>query len=134
MNSCIAKSQRSELVAFCKEINATADRVIGQLRERAKEWYGITIAPEADEEHASEFFRSFAERMKTASGPAFDKLTLQALRQQYRQGVEESAECEKHAIHEELKAACTTATRAQEEQLRRVNEYICSWFKDCSDR
>jgi hypothetical protein len=72
--------------------------------------------------------------MKTASGPAFDKLTLQALRQQYRQGVEESAECEKHAIHEELKAACTTATRAQEEQLRRVNEYICSWFKDCSDR
>lgn len=80
VNSCIAKSQRSELVAFCKEINATADRVIGQLRERAKEWYGITVAPEADEEHASELFRSFAERMKTASGPAFDKLTSPANR------------------------------------------------------
>src|SRR5687768_3537212 len=60
VNTCIAKSQRLELVDFCKEMNSTADRVIGQLRERAKEWYGITVSPEADEEHGSELFRSFA--------------------------------------------------------------------------
>ena len=134
VNTCIAKSQRPELVDFCKEIHSTADRVITQLRQRAKEWYGITVPPEADEEHGTELFQSFAERMRTATGPAFDKLTLQALRQQYRQGVEESAACEKSAVHEELKTACTTASQAQEKQLRRINDYICTWFKDCSDR
>lgn len=134
VNTCIAKSQRPELIDFCKEIYSTADRVIDQLRDRAKEWYSITVPPEADEEHGSELFRSFAERMKTATGPAFDKLTLQALRQQYRQGVEESAACEKTAVHEELRTACSTATRAQEKQLRRINDYICTWFRDCSDR
>jgi uncharacterized protein (DUF305 family) len=134
VNTCIAKSQRPELVDFCKEIHSTADRVIGRLRDRANEWYGITVPPEADEEHGSELFRSFAERMKTATGPAFDKLTLQALRQQYRQGVDESVACEKAAVHEELRTACTTASQAQEKQLRRINDYICSWFKDCSDR
>ena len=51
VNTCIAKSERAELIAFCKEINATADRIIGQLRQRAKEWYGIAVPPEADEEH-----------------------------------------------------------------------------------
>ena len=134
VNTCIAKSQRAELVSFCKELNSTADRVIGRLRERAKEWYGIAVAPEADEEHGSELFRSFAERMKEASGPGFDKLTLQALRQQYRQGIDESTACQKQAVHEELRTACTTATGAQEKQLRQINDYICSWFRDCSDR
>lgn len=134
VNTCIAKSQRTDLLGFCKEINSTADRVIGQLRERAKEWYGITVPREADEEHGSELFRSFADRMKTATGPAFDKLTLQALRQQYRQGIDESMACEKHAVREELRSACATASQAQEKQLRRINDYICSWFKDCSDR
>jgi uncharacterized protein (DUF305 family) len=134
VSTCIAKSQRPELVGFCKEIHTTADRVIGRLRDRAKEWYSIEVPPEADEEHGSELFRSFAERMKTATGPAFDKLTLQALRQQYRQGVDESVACEKAAVHEELRTACTTASQAQEKQLRRINDYICSWFKDCSDR
>ena len=134
VNTCIAKSERAELIAFCKEIHSTADRVIGQLRERASEWYGVTVPPEADEEHGTELFRSFAERMKTATGSAFDKLTLQALRQQYRQGIEESGACQKTAVHDELKTACTTASQAQEKQLRRINDYICTWFKDCSDR
>lgn len=134
VNTCIAKSERAELIAFCKEIHSTAERVIGQLRERAKAWYDITVPPDADEEHGTERFRSFVERMKTATGPAFDKLTLQALRQQYRQGIEESGACQKTAIHDELRTACTTASQAQEKQLRSINDYICTWFKDCSDR
>ncbi len=134
VNTCIAKSQRLELIAFCKEIDSTAQRVIVQLRDQAREWYGISVAPQASEEHGSELFRSFAERMKKESGPTFDRLTLQALRQQYRQGVEESAACEKQAVRPELKVACTTATKAQETQLRRINEHICSWFQHCSDR
>ncbi len=133
VSTCIAKSQRPDLLAFCKEIDSTADRVIGQLRDRAKEWYGITVQPDAEKEHGSELFRSFAERMKTTSGPEFDKLTLQALRQQYRQGIEESTTCQQQAIHEELRTSCTTATQAQVTQLRRINEYICSWFNHCSD-
>lgn len=56
VNTGVAKSQRSDLLGFCKEINSTADRVIGQLRERAKGWYGITVPREADEEDGSELF------------------------------------------------------------------------------
>lgn len=133
IRSCMQKSTRQELVDFCKDLGAGADRAIEQLRSRAREWYGITRDERADGEHNSELFREFATRMKSATGPEFDKLTLQALRQQYRQGKAESEACMKSAVHADLRTACSSSAGVQVSRLAQINRFICAWFRDCSE-
>lgn len=133
IQTCTQKSTRTELVDYCKELGAGADRAVEQLRTRAREWYGITQDERSDGEHDSELFREFAQRMKTSSGAEFDRATLQALRQQYRQGRAESEECAKSATHEELRTVCTSSAATQVNRLAEINRFICAWFRDCSE-
>ena len=90
--SCLAKTQRPQLITFCGHVSEDHEATARQLEVWLSDWYpGIRTNAAAG--HSSEQFRAIADKMQSQSGSEFDKTFLRALRVHHRQGREIWAMC-----------------------------------------
>ena len=129
--TCLAKTQRAELISFCKDLTADHESTVRQLQSWLSQWYPGSQS-NAGAGHGSEQFRAMANKMQSQTGPEFDEGFLRTLRVHHRQGRDLAASCAASAAHADLKDFCAREEQSQAQEVRQTDEWICEWFRDCT--
>lgn len=131
--ACVQKAQRDPLKQFCSTLIDTEARESKQLQSWLSQWHGVSAAP-SGRERATEGYRNFMAAMRTATGSEFENRFLSGMRLHHHEGVRESQECQKRAVHQELQSLCATMVEEQEREIKQMSAWICEWFRDCVER
>lgn len=131
--ACVQRAQRDSLKQFCATLIDTEARESKQLQSWFSQWYGASAAPSA-RERTTEGYRNFMAAMRTATGAEFENRFLSGMRLHHHEGVRESQECQKRAVHQELQSLCATMAEEQEREIKQMSGWICEWFRDCVER
>lgn len=132
LKSCLQKSKREELIALCQDLASVQQAQMGTMQVWVADWYAVPRnQPKSAAGHMSEEYRSFLEKVRTGSGEEFEEALLRGMRLHHRQGLVESKLCQQRASHAALKDFCGQLTLQQQQDMRRVGNFICQWYKDC---
>lgn len=130
--NCLQKSGRAELTALCQDLATVQQAQMGTMQAWLADWYGVQPYQSTGAAgHMSAEYRSFLEKVRTGSGEEFEEAFLRGMRLHHRQGLVESKLCQQRAAHTVLKDFCGQLTLQQQQDMQRVGNFICQWYKDC---
>ena len=129
---CIQKAKRSELMSFCETLSKLQPDRSASLKNWLRTWYAaLPTAAASQEEHSSEYFKSFVSKASSATGSEFELDILSALRLHHHHGIDDLGSCVAKANHSELKQWCSLMLFEEKREINQMTSWICSWLKDC---
>ncbi len=133
LDLCAQKAQRSELQMFCREQGAAERTRATQFNGWLQTWYVVAKPTKKDKDDQKKHKQSNT-RIQSASPAEWENICLRELRQRSRQESSELAGCSASAVHVEMKTACTEMTANHDKNEKQMDEWICQWYRDCTER
>ena len=131
--ACEQKAVHQELRQFCATLSGTENEESNQLQQWLNQWFGASPLLEGHERD-TRGYRNFLGSVRNSSGADFEQAFLSALRLHHHEGVTESQDCERRGTHPDLKSLCSRMVGEQENEIKQMNTWICSWYRDCVEK
>lgn len=125
---CAQRAARDELKTACTTGSASVQDRTTQLRGLL----GVAKGGASNQRHDDQYKELF-DRMRNAKGDEFDEAAARAIRVHAREGVTESAECQRSAVRPEVKSFCSDLNASQQRVADNASRWICEWFQDCAE-
>ena len=122
LGPCAEKqSVRRELRDFCGGLDQEHQQRVDRVTTWLKSWYGR-------EPPAADRYRLW---LASLEGPEFEHEFLKEFGRHLADGITEMTECAERAQRPELKELCARVVPRQKENVVKMNQWKCGWFKDC---
>ena len=123
---CQERAVHAELLELCQQIEAAQMQEIEQMQSWLQAWYGITYEPQMSPSGEQQM-----DRLASLSGAEFEIEFLKTMIKHHWKAVREGAQCVDRAYHDELVALCENIVMTQTEEIRQMQEWLCSWYDIC---
>ena len=128
---CLGKTQRPELRALCQQVVTSQQREIGLLQGWLNSWYGLQKTSQMAKDD-----REMLDRLRAMSVAEFEKQYMIMMIRHHWSAVSHSGQCieRAHDLHRDLEALCESMVEEQVDEIRKLRDWLCSWFGNCNVR
>ena len=125
---CLAKAVHQELRALCQEIVDEQHQEIMTMQQWLASWYGI-----ANYQPAMPQDRHM-EKLALLNNAEFEMEFMKQMIRHHRMTIVKASQCVERAYHPELQDSCADMITGQLDEIRRMQEWLCTWYGICRPR
>ena len=123
---CLSKAVHQELRALCQEIVDEQHQEIMTMQQWLASWYGVANyhprMPQGDQQ---------MEKLALLNNAEFEIEFMQQMIRHHRMAVVMASQCVERAYHPELQDSCADMITSQLDEIRRMQEWLCTWYAMC---
>ena len=134
LETCRQSAVREELKSSCQEQLAQQQREKASLQTWVTGWYGTTGDSPTQLNEIKEEKRRLLRSLEPRSDLPLEFRLLLNIVSHDSEAVQQLAACAREAYHPELKQFCQGAAELRRAHGRRMEAWICQWYRDCISR